>query len=166
MQNTNGSMSRSQQVIARFGGQTALARILGMTASNVHHWAASGTIPERWHEQLLALATEKGIALDPDELKLNTPTAAPELSDQSVATTETPVAVSSNGHRPELSLDATLAEAQNAWMSTEQRIATLQAQVDALSTLFEPLVDYIIELETALAGAKEWAERIEAVVHR
>ena len=62
MKNNNNSV---EQIIQRFGGQSSLANSLGRRQSTVQHWAKTGRIPSQWHEQLLKLAREKGIALEP-----------------------------------------------------------------------------------------------------
>src|SRR5215472_3474624 len=54
----------AERVIQRFGGQTALARLLGRQQSTVEHWAATGRIPAQWHEPLMALARERGVILE------------------------------------------------------------------------------------------------------
>lgn len=60
-------MSNAQQIINRFGGQSALARLLDRPQSTVHYWAKSGTIPAKWHRQVLALAQQEGIELYPGD---------------------------------------------------------------------------------------------------
>ena len=55
-------------VIRRFGGQSALAQLLGRRQSTVEHWAATGRIPAQWHQPLLRLARERGITLEPSDL--------------------------------------------------------------------------------------------------
>lgn len=57
----------AKEIIDRFGGQTALAKLLGKGQSTVAYWAKSGTIPARWHGPLLDLAAEKGVALSPHD---------------------------------------------------------------------------------------------------
>lgn len=52
-------------VIEKFGGQSALARLLGKRQSTVQHWASTGTVPAKWHSELLRLASEQGVALEP-----------------------------------------------------------------------------------------------------
>jgi myo-inositol-1-phosphate synthase len=54
----------AERVIHRFGGQSALARLLGKRQSTVEHWAQTGRIPAQWHQKLLALARERGINLE------------------------------------------------------------------------------------------------------
>jgi len=59
---------KASEVIARFGGQSALARSLGLNQSTVQHWAKTGQIPSWRHEQVLRAAQERGIALERREL--------------------------------------------------------------------------------------------------
>ena len=54
---------QSEIVIGKFGGQTALARLLGKSQSTIQHWAKSGRIPAKWQPELLRLARERGIDL-------------------------------------------------------------------------------------------------------
>ena len=71
-------MNKAKQVIDRFGGQSALAALLGKRQSTVQHWARTGRIPSQWHGQLLELAREKGIGLEPkDFVSVDSPEIAP-----------------------------------------------------------------------------------------
>ena len=56
---------QAEFVIAKFGGQSALARLVGKGQSTVQHWAKSGQIPAQWQSKLLEVARERGIALKP-----------------------------------------------------------------------------------------------------
>lgn len=58
----------SALVIDKFGGASALARLLGKPATTVQSWAARGSIPSRRQPTLLAIAKARGIALTADEL--------------------------------------------------------------------------------------------------
>ena len=69
-------MNTAKQIIDRFGGQSALAGLLGKRQSTVQHWARTGRIPSQWHERLLELAHEKGIILEPKDFVTET---APEV---------------------------------------------------------------------------------------
>ena len=60
-------MSNARQIIDRFGGQSALAALLGRRQSTVHHWARTGRIPSQWHEQLMELAVQQGVSLEPKD---------------------------------------------------------------------------------------------------
>ena len=52
-------MNSAQRIIAKFGGQTSLARLLGRGQSTVQHWANRGAIPKNWHQKILDLAVER-----------------------------------------------------------------------------------------------------------
>src|SRR3970040_2140580 len=60
-------MNAAQRVIARFGGQTPLARLLCKRQDRVDPWAKTGRIPTQWHRTLLALARERGVMLKPGD---------------------------------------------------------------------------------------------------
>ncbi|HTX47488.1 MAG TPA: inositol-3-phosphate synthase [Solirubrobacteraceae bacterium] len=53
-----------ERIIRRFGGQSALARLLDKRQSTVEHWAQTGRVPAKWHQTLLNLAREHGINLE------------------------------------------------------------------------------------------------------
>jgi myo-inositol-1-phosphate synthase len=54
----------AERLIHRFGGQSALAKLLGRRQSTVEYWARTGRIPAQWHQPLLALARERGMNLE------------------------------------------------------------------------------------------------------
>lgn len=54
----------AQQIIRRFGGQSALAQMLGKRQSTIEHWAKTGRVPAQWHQTLLTLARERGLMLE------------------------------------------------------------------------------------------------------
>ncbi len=58
-------MGNARRIIERFGGQSALAALLGKRQSTIQHWARSCRIPAQWHGRLMALAVERGISLEP-----------------------------------------------------------------------------------------------------
>jgi myo-inositol-1-phosphate synthase len=68
-----GQGNPAQRVIARFGGQTALAGLLGRRQSTIEHWASTGRVPAQWHGPLMALARQKGIVLEAREFTDNQP---------------------------------------------------------------------------------------------
>lgn len=57
----------SKAIIERFGGQTALAKLLGKGQSTIGYWAKSGVIPAKWHGPLLDLALQRGVPLSPHD---------------------------------------------------------------------------------------------------
>jgi len=58
-------VQRADIVIEKFGGQTALARLIGKGQSTVQHWAKTGNIPTKWQPELLRVARGHGIDLGP-----------------------------------------------------------------------------------------------------
>ena len=58
-------MNSARSIIDRFGGQSALAALLGRRQSTVQHWASAGRIPAQWHGRLMELSVEQGISLEP-----------------------------------------------------------------------------------------------------
>ena len=57
----------AKAIVDRFGGQSALAKLLGKGQSTVAYWVKTGSIPARWHAQLVSIARGAGIDL-PSEL--------------------------------------------------------------------------------------------------
>jgi DNA-binding transcriptional regulator YdaS (Cro superfamily) len=51
-----------------FGGQTALAKLVGIQQSAVAYWVKSNSIPAKWHAQLLDLALSHGVDLQAADL--------------------------------------------------------------------------------------------------
>lgn len=60
-------MNPAQKIIAKFGGQSALARLIGKRQSTVAHWAKVGAIPSKWQLEVLKLASEQGLEISPGE---------------------------------------------------------------------------------------------------
>jgi P63C domain len=54
-------------VIDKFGGQSALAAMIGKGQSTIAYWKKSGSVPAKWQAKLLELAAEKGIDLQPGD---------------------------------------------------------------------------------------------------
>jgi myo-inositol-1-phosphate synthase len=59
-----GVPNPARRIIRRFGGQTALANLLGRRQSTVEHWAQTGRIPAQWHQPLMSLARQRGVILE------------------------------------------------------------------------------------------------------
>lgn len=72
------AVSPASRVVDRFGGQSALARLIGKNPSTVQYWTSTGRIPPKWHARLLSLAAEQGVSLAPSEL-VALPDAPPVL---------------------------------------------------------------------------------------
>ena len=60
-------MSIARYVIGKFGGQSALARLIEKGPSTVQYWAKTGTIPAQWHARLLQIARGRGVDLSPGD---------------------------------------------------------------------------------------------------
>lgn len=54
---------RATAIIERFGGQSALARLIGKGQSTVAYWAKSGVIPSKWVPTLIELANDRNLNL-------------------------------------------------------------------------------------------------------
>lgn len=55
-----------REIVAKFGGQTALAALLGKGQSTVAYWVKAGSIPSKWHAVLLGAARVAGVDLRPE----------------------------------------------------------------------------------------------------
>lgn len=53
----------AKTVVEKFGGQTALAKLLGVRQSAIAYWVKKGEVPKRWHAKLLELAAAVDIEL-------------------------------------------------------------------------------------------------------
>ena len=60
-------MTTAQRIVSKFGGQTALATLVGRRQSTVQHWVKTGRIPSQWQETLLSLAKDHNIDLVPSD---------------------------------------------------------------------------------------------------
>ena len=69
----NGERTPAERIIARFGGQSALAALLGKRQSTVEHWARTGRIPAQWHGPLVSLARQRGVILEATDFVANQP---------------------------------------------------------------------------------------------
>ncbi len=70
-------MHSATHVISKFGGQSAVARLIGKGPSTVQHWAKTGIIPAKWHAELLQIAREHGIDLVPGDFTSTPHSATP-----------------------------------------------------------------------------------------
>src|SRR4051794_8187351 len=63
----------AEAIIRRFGGQSALANLLGKRQSTIEHWASTGRIPSQWHQPLMSLARDRGVILEPKDFVATQP---------------------------------------------------------------------------------------------
>lgn len=54
----------AQRIIRRFGGQSALAALLGKRQSTIEYWAKTGRVPAQWQVPLMSLARQRGVILE------------------------------------------------------------------------------------------------------
>ena len=52
-------------IVEKFGGQTALANILGIGQSSIAYWVMKGVIPSKWHAKLLSVGLQNSIDISP-----------------------------------------------------------------------------------------------------
>lgn len=64
----------AKDIIDRFGGQTALAKLIGKGQSTVGYWAKAGVIPAKWHGVLRDLAKRTGVPLSAQDFVTDTAT--------------------------------------------------------------------------------------------
>ena len=57
------------QLVFHLGGNTALARVLGISPQAVSNWSRRGAIPARRHYQVARLARALGLHIDPEALR-------------------------------------------------------------------------------------------------
>ena len=62
-------MSRVDSLIARFGSQSEMARILETKQSTVQYWSSKGRIPAKWHGKIIDAGKSIGLTVDPLELQ-------------------------------------------------------------------------------------------------
>ena len=67
-------MNRVESLIARFGSQSELARLMDTKQSTVQYWATTGRIPAKWHKKIVEAGNSIGLNVDPLELQ---PSRAP-----------------------------------------------------------------------------------------
>lgn len=57
-----------RKLVELFGGQTALAGLVGINQSAVAYWVKKGAVPSKWHSRILELAIDRGIRLEASDL--------------------------------------------------------------------------------------------------
>ena len=81
-------MNPAEKVIAKFGSQSEVARLIGKRQSTVQHWATKGIIPAKWHSTLLALAAERGLSLNADDFIQKSPIPESNKSESALTIVE------------------------------------------------------------------------------
>lgn len=62
-----------RKIVDKFGGQTALAELVGVKQSAIAYWVKKGSIPSKWHSKIMSLANDNGVLLDASELSMSSP---------------------------------------------------------------------------------------------
>lgn len=60
-------MNIARDIIDRFGGQSAVANLIGKGQSTVQYWVKVGRIPAKWQHPLLKLAAQLHVGLAPSD---------------------------------------------------------------------------------------------------
>jgi hypothetical protein len=60
----------AKKIVDKFGGQSALARLLGKKRATVHRWVKIGIIPTIRQPEIIRLAEENGIGLCPSDFDI------------------------------------------------------------------------------------------------
>lgn len=72
-------MNHAQRIVARFGGQTALAEALHTKQSTVQYWTKTGKIPDKWHKPIVEAAVLRGLNVSPGDFSPAVAVNAPGL---------------------------------------------------------------------------------------
>jgi hypothetical protein len=83
-------INAAQRIVAKFGGQTALAALLGRPQSTIQYWTKTGTIPPKWHLPIMQAAIDRGVTVAANEFIA--------VADATTATAVTPPVARWPGH--------------------------------------------------------------------
>lgn len=57
-----------RKIVDKFGGQSALAELVGVKQSAIAYWVKKEAIPSKWHSKIMSLANDNGVLIDSSEL--------------------------------------------------------------------------------------------------
>lgn len=129
----------AREIIARFGGQSALARSLGLSQSTVQYWARTGEIPSWRQPQVRQAAAARGIQLGPT-------TPAPSAPLPATPLPRAPAGGSFGG------LPHGRADTLPQPGSTEESVSALRGEIGELRDLLHRLLDEVAALRRAASG--------------
>jgi hypothetical protein len=121
-------------LIARFGGQSALARVLGVNQSTVQHWSKTGHVPSWRREQIERAAQQQGVAL-------GRRTEARPMMGYGRAS-------ASPGHAPPVQTPLVHGRADTI-VHPDKEMGALRDEIAQLRSLVEQLVEAVAELKAA-----------------
>ena len=162
----------ANELIARFGGQSALARALGVNQSTVQHWSKTGHVPSWRREQIERAATQQGIALGwsgAGEAHGGRATPASRVLAElgarrlGAGSAARPVmgygrASASPGHAPAQTPAPFVHGRADTVIHPDKEMGALREEIGQLRALVEQLVGAVDELREA-AGPKRRSER-------
>jgi hypothetical protein len=67
------NMNTAQRIIEKFGGQTALANLIGKGQPTVNYWSKTGAIPAKYRPEILKIARKQGVDLSSADFELEIP---------------------------------------------------------------------------------------------
>jgi len=134
-------MSPVARIIAKFGGQSALAKLLGKKQSTIQNWFAKDRIPAKWQQPLLELAQREGLDLSPEDFFAGV-AQEQDLGEEPLPTIDPNIRVPRATHWGELHIgDATL---PCYVLETGERVFSLKGVVLGLiGTKGGQLVEYL-----------------------
>src|SRR6185295_10135523 len=135
----------AREIIDRFGGQSALARLIGKGQSTVAYWAKSGVIPAKWQSQLLEIAKTNFVSLTPSDFVSGQESSPPSPTPKIVS-----AAGSSKGH--------SLAAATGIYTLTMGSPAT-PVPVPQSDFLFYSSDDGLVKVQVMLSDETVWASQ-------
>jgi hypothetical protein len=86
-------MSTAREIVKLFGGQSALAELIGKGQSTVAYWVKAGVIPAKWQPLLLEKAQEKNIRLRPSDFVIGINNNEQSLATSSLVSKDNEIAL-------------------------------------------------------------------------
>src|ERR1022692_1361991 len=111
-----------KNIISKFNNQTDLADLIGKGQSTIAYWVKKEQIPQKWHKQLLELASERGINLSIHDF-MPPPNKAIPISAESVEVFAK--------HKGELQLGG--ASVDCYVLNTGERVISMRSAVQAIA---------------------------------
>lgn len=137
----------AREIIDRFGGQSALSRLIGKGQSTVAYWAKSGFIPAKWQAQLLEIARTNFVQLSPDDF-----VGGPAIQESRIIS----AVGSATGRSTVVGLSGQSMKAEVGALSVAGSPATLVAPSEFL---FYAADDGMVKVQVMLSEETVWASQ-------
>lgn len=145
-------MNAAQAIVSKFGGQSAVAQLIGKGQSTVQHWCKSGVIPAKWQSILLGIAREQGVAITASdfvkvpeiEINSNDTPIAEFVGVLQIGAGELPCYVLNNGMRVISRTGATKMLAGPKGGGQLEKYAAAGALPEYMPNLSEKMMDFIL----------------------